>query len=50
MNSYNQKSVEESLEHLLRSLLNSEYFDKLSFEDRVDIIMSLIEYISTICK
>lgn len=48
MNSNLQKSVEESLERLLRTLLNSEYFDRLSFDDRVDIIMSLIEYISTI--
>ena len=50
MNSYLQKSVEESLERLLRSLLNSDYFDKLSYDDRVDIIMSLIDYISTLCK
>lgn len=50
MNSHLQKSVEESLERLLKDLLNSEYFDKLSFEDRVDIIMSLIDYISTLCK
>ena len=46
MNSPLQKSVEESLERLLRTLLNSEYFDKLSFDDRVDIIMSLIEYVA----
>ena len=50
MNSNLQKSVEESLERLLRTLQSSDYFDKLSNEDRVDIIMSLIEYISTICK
>ena len=48
MNSNLQKSVEESVEHLLRTLLNSEYFDKLSFDDRVNVIMSLIDYISTI--
>ena len=50
MNSHLQKSVEESLERLLRTLLNSEYFDRLSFEEKIDIIMSLIEYISTLCK
>lgn len=41
MNSYNQKSVEESLELELRALLNNDYFEKLSFNDRVDIIISL---------
>lgn len=50
MNSNLQKSVEESLERLVRSLLSSDYFDKLSGDDRVDIIMSLIDYISTISK
>ena len=50
MNSHLQKSVEERLELELRALLSAEYFDKLSFNDRVDIIMSLIEYISTLCK
>lgn len=43
MNSYNQKSVEESLELELRALLSADYFDRLSFEDRVDIMMSLIK-------
>ena len=43
MNSYNQKSVEESLELELRALLNADYFDRLSFEDRVDIIASLFK-------
>lgn len=50
MNSYLQKSVEESLKIELRALLNADYFDRLSLNDRVDIIMSLIEYISTLCK
>lgn len=44
MNSYLQKSVEERLELELRALLSAEYFDDLSFEDRVDIIMSLFNY------
>ena len=44
MNSYLQKSVEERLELELRALLSAEYFDELSFEDRVDIIMSLFKY------
>ena len=44
MNSYNQKSVEERFELELRALLSAEYFDELSFEDRVDIIMSLFKY------
>lgn len=43
MKSYNQKSVEESLELELRALLNAEYFDRLSFDDRVDIIASLFK-------
>ena len=43
MNSYNQKSVEESLELELRALLNNGYFDRLSFKDRVDIIMSIFK-------
>lgn len=43
MNSYNQKSVEERLELELRALLSAEYFDELSFEDRVDILISLFE-------
>ena len=49
MNSYNQKSVEERLELELRALLSSEYFDELSYDDRVDIIMSLFDYFSRIC-
>ena len=43
MNSYNQKSVEESLELELRALLNNDYFDRLSFKDRVDIMMALFK-------
>ena len=43
MNSYNQKSIEESLELELRALLNADYFGKLSFEERVDIIASLFK-------
>ena len=43
MNSYNQKSVEENLELELRALLSAEYFDRLSFKDRVDIMMSLFK-------
>ena len=50
MNSNLQKSVEESLERLLRSLLSSEYFDKLSCDDRVNIIMSLFDYLLKNCK
>ena len=50
MNSYNQKSVEERLELELRALLSAEYFDELSYEDRVDIIMSLFEYFRKICR
>ena len=50
MNSHLPKSVEESLERLLRSLLTSDYFDKLSCDDRVDIIMSLFDYLLTNCK
>lgn len=50
MNSNLQKSVEESLERLLRSLLSTEYFDNLSCEDRVDIIMSLFDYLLSNCK
>lgn len=43
MNSHLQKSIEESLELELRALLKAEYFDRLSFEDRVDIIESLFK-------
>ena len=50
MNSYLQKSVEERLELELRALLSAEYFDELSYEDRVDIIMSLFDYFNEICK
>ena len=50
MNSNLQKSVEESLERLLRALLNSEYFDELSCDDRVDIMMGLFSYLIKICK
>ena len=50
MNSNLQKSVEEGLERLLRSLLSSEYFDKLSCDDRVNIIMSLFDYLLKNCK
>ena len=50
MNSNLQKSVEESLERLLRSLLSSDYFDNLSCDDRVDIIMSLFDYLLSNCK
>lgn len=50
MNSYLQKSVEERLELELRALLSAEYFDELSHEDRVDIIMSLFKYFNKICK
>ena len=50
MNSYLQKSVEERLELELRALLSAEYFDELAYEDRVDIIMSLFDYFSKICK
>ena len=50
MNSYLQKSVEERLELELRALLSAEYFDELSYDDRVDIIMSLFGYFSKICK
>lgn len=50
MNSYLQKSVEERLELELRALLSAEYFDELSYDDRVDIIMSLFEYFRNICK
>ena len=42
MNSYLQKSV-ESLELELRALLNAKYFDRLSFDERVDIIVSLFK-------
>ena len=48
MSSYNQKSVEERLELELKALLSAEYFDELSYEDRVDIIMSLFNYFSRI--
>ena len=50
MNSYNQKSVDESLEVELRALLNEDYFDRLSFDERVDIIMSLFDYLLKNCK
>ena len=43
MNSYLQKSIEESLELELRALLSADYFERLSFEDRVDIMMSLFK-------
>ena len=43
MNSYLQKSVEERLEQELRALLSAEYFDRLSFDERVDIITSLFK-------
>lgn len=43
MKSYNQKSVDESLELELRALLQAEYFDRLSLRDRVDIIASLFK-------
>ena len=50
MNSYNQKSVEERLELELKALLNTDYFDRLSFDERVDIITSLfdcfVQYVS----
>ena len=44
MSSYNQKSVEERLEIELRALLSAEYFDELSYDDRVDILMGLFNY------
>ena len=50
MYSYNEKSVEERLELALMALLSAEYFDELSYEDRVDIIMSLFDYFNKICK
>ena len=50
MNSYNQKSFDERLELELRALISAEYYDELSYEDRVDIIMSLFDYFSKICK
>ena len=50
MSSYNQKSVEERFELELRALLSAEYFDELSFEDRVDIIISLFDYFKKISK
>ena len=43
MNSYLNKSIEEQLELELRALLNNDYFDKLSFNDRVDIITSIFK-------
>ena len=43
MSSHLQKSVEESLELELRALLNNDYFDRLSFDERVDIIASLFK-------
>ena len=50
MNSYLQKSVEWRLKLELRALLSAEYFDELSYEDRVDIIMSLFDYFCKMCK
>ena len=50
MYTYLEKSVDERLELELRALLSAEYFDELSYEDRVDIIMSLFDYFSKICK
>ena len=50
MNSYLQKKVGERFELELRALLSAEYFDELSHEDRVDIIISLFEYFRKICK
>ena len=46
MNSHLQKSVEESLELELRALLNADYFDRLSLNDRVDIITSLFKCVA----
>lgn len=43
MNSYLQKSVVESLELELRALLNADYFDRLSINEKVDIITSLFK-------
>ena len=43
MNSYNQKSIEEQLELELRAFLSEKYFDKLSLDDRVDIVTSLFK-------
>lgn len=40
----------ERFELELRALLSAEYFDELSYEDRVDIIISLFEYFRKICK
>ena len=50
MSSYNQKSVKERFELELRALLSAEYFDELSYEDRVDIIISFFEYFKKISK
>ena len=51
MNSYNQKSIEERFELELRAFLSAEYFDELSLEDRVDIMMSLVKYFGQyVCK
>lgn len=50
MKSYNLKSVEERFELELRALLSAEYFDELSYDDRVDIILSLFDYFRKICK
>lgn len=50
MNSYLQKSVKERFELELRALLSAEYFDELSYDDRVDIIMALFEYFIKIYK
>lgn len=50
MSSYTQKSIEERFELELKALLSAEYFDELSYEDRVDIIVSLFLYFIKICK
>ena len=50
MNSNLQKSIEESLERLLRALRNADYFDKLSYEDKVDVLMGLFSYLIKVCK
>lgn len=50
MNSYLQKSVNERFELELRALLSAEYFDELSYDDRVDILMALFEYFQEISK
>lgn len=50
MNSYLNKSVGERFELELRALLSAEYFDELSCDDRVDIILSLFDYFIKICR